>query len=143
MRKGKTYILAAVLLFAVVALAGVLAACGSSSDGGTTTESSPSAQPTSAADIAQQILGKAPSGLAKEIVDRGTVLVSTDANYAPQSSVNQDTGELEGFDIDTALAMGKAPRPHGRLQEGPVGDRHPRSADRQVGRLHRLHDDHA
>ena len=108
MRKGKTYILAAALLFAVVALAGVLAACGSSSDDGTTTESSPSPQATSAADIAQQILGKAPSGLAQEIVDRGTVLVSTDANYAPQSSVNQDTGELEGFDIDTALAMGEA-----------------------------------
>jgi polar amino acid transport system substrate-binding protein len=107
MRKGKTYILAAVLLVAIVAFAGVLAACGS--DDGTTDESaSPTAQATSAADIAQQILGKAPSGVAKEIVDRGTVLVSTDANYAPQSSVNQDTGELEGFDIDTALAMGKA-----------------------------------
>jgi polar amino acid transport system substrate-binding protein len=107
MRKGKTYILAAVLLVAIVAFAGVIAACGSS-DTGTTTESSPSPQATSAADIAQQILGKAPSGLAAKIVDRGTVLVSTDANYAPQSSVNQDTGELEGFDIDTALGMGKA-----------------------------------
>jgi polar amino acid transport system substrate-binding protein len=106
MRKGKTYILAAVLLVAIVAFAGILAACGSD-DGATDESASPTAQATSAADIAQQILGKAPSGVAKEIVDRGTVLVSTDANYAPQSSVNKTTGELEGFDIDTALAMGK------------------------------------
>jgi polar amino acid transport system substrate-binding protein len=107
MIKGKTYILAAVLLVVIVAFAGVLVACGS--DDATTTESSsPSPQATSAADIAQQILGKAPSGLAAEIVERGSVLVSTDANYAPQSSVNKDTGELEGFDIDTALAMGEA-----------------------------------
>lgn len=39
---------------------------------------------------------------------RGTLRVSTDANYAPQSSVNKETGELEGFDIDVALAMGEA-----------------------------------
>ena len=106
MRKSKTYILAAALLIVVVAFAGVLAACGGD-DEGTVTEGSPSPQATSAADIAQQILGKAPTGVAKEVVDRGSVFVSTDANYAPQSSVNQDTGELEGFDIDTALAMGE------------------------------------
>ena len=107
MRKGKTYILAAVLLVAIVAFAGVLVACGG--DDATTTESSsPSPQATSAADVAQQILGTAPSGLAAEIVERGSVLVSTDANYAPQSSVNKTTGELEGFDIDVALAMGEA-----------------------------------
>jgi polar amino acid transport system substrate-binding protein len=105
MRKGKTYILAAALLVAVVAFAGVLAACGSSDDG--TTESSPSPEATSAADIAQQILGKAPSGLAAKIVDRGSVIVSTDANYPPQSVVNKDTGDLEGFDIDVAKAMGE------------------------------------
>jgi polar amino acid transport system substrate-binding protein len=101
MRKSKTYILVAVLLVAVIALAGVAAACGSDS----TTEASPSPQATSAADIAQQVLGKAPSGLAATIVERGTVLVSTDANYAPQSSVNKDTGDLEGFDIDVANKM--------------------------------------
>jgi polar amino acid transport system substrate-binding protein len=107
MRKGKTYILAAVLLVAIVAFAGVLVACGGD-DGTTEASSSPSPQATSAADIAQQILGKAPSGLAAAIVERGSVLVSTDANYAPQSSVNKETGELEGFDIDVALAMGEA-----------------------------------
>jgi polar amino acid transport system substrate-binding protein len=105
MRKGKTYILAAVLLLAIVALAGALAACGDS--GGEEASSSPSPAATSAADIAQQILGKAPSGLAATIVDRGSVIVSTDANYPPQSVMNKDTNELEGFDIDVAKAMGE------------------------------------
>lgn len=103
MLKGKTYIVMTVLLVAVIALAGVLAACG----GDEATDSSPSPEATSAADIAQQILGKAPSGLAADIVDRGSVIVATDANYAPQSSVNKETGELEGFDIDVAKAMGE------------------------------------
>lgn len=100
MRKSKTYILVAVLLVAVIALAGVAAACG-----GDDTEASPSPEATSAADIAQQILGKAPSGLAQKIVDAGTVVVANDANYAPQSSVDQATGELVGFDVDVAKKM--------------------------------------
>jgi ABC-type amino acid transport substrate-binding protein len=101
MRKGKTYILAAALLVAVVALAGVLAACG----GSDSTESSPSPEATSAADIANMILGKAPTGLAQKIVDAGTVVVANDANYPPQSSVDQATGELVGFDVDVAKKM--------------------------------------
>jgi polar amino acid transport system substrate-binding protein len=102
MRKSKTYILVAVLLVAVIALAGVAAACG-----GDDTEASPSPEATSAADIANMILGKAPSGLAATIVDRGSVIVANDANYPPQSSVDQATGELVGFDVDVALKMGE------------------------------------
>ncbi len=101
MRKGKTYILAAVLLVAVIALAGLAAACGGSSDSG----SSPSPQATSAADIAQQILGKAPTGLAAKIVTADTVVVANDANYAPQSSIDKATGDLVGFDVDVAKKM--------------------------------------
>ncbi|HET6477399.1 MAG TPA: transporter substrate-binding domain-containing protein [Thermoleophilia bacterium] len=102
MRRSKTYILVAVLLVAVIALAGVAAACG-----GDDTEASPSPEATSAADIANMILGKAPSGLAATIVDRGSVIVANDANYPPQSSVDQATGELVGFDVDVALKMGE------------------------------------
>ena len=102
MRKSKTYILVAVLLVAVIALAGVAAACG-----GDDTEASPSPEATSAADIANMILGKAPSGLAATIVDRGSIIVANDANYPPQSSVDQATGELVGFDVDVALKMGE------------------------------------
>jgi len=101
MRKGKTYILAAVLLVAVIALAGFAAACGGSSNSG----SSPSPQATSAADVAQQILGKAPTGLAAKIVTADTVVVANDANYAPQSSIDKATGDLVGFDVDVAKKM--------------------------------------
>ena len=100
MHKGKTFILAAVLLIAIVALMGAVAACGGDD---TTTEPSPAA--TSAADIAQKILGKAPTGLAATIIDRGSVIVANDANYAPQSSIDKSTGELVGFDVDVAKKM--------------------------------------
>ena len=94
----KTYILAVLLVLAVVVMA-TAAACGSSSGG---SEASPSPQATSAADIAQQVLGHAPTGLAAEIISNGTMIVANDANYAPQSSVDQATGELVGFDVDVA-----------------------------------------
>jgi polar amino acid transport system substrate-binding protein len=41
-----------------------------------------------------------------EIIKKGEIVVSTDANYAPQSFIN-DKGELEGFDISVAKEMGK------------------------------------
>lgn len=106
MRKGKTYILAAVLLVAIVAFAGIAAACGSSSDGGSTAPSA-SAAATTPMDKATEILGHAPTGLAQKIVDAGTVVVANDANYPPQSSVDQATGELVGFDVDAAKKMGE------------------------------------
>ena len=106
MRKGKTYTLAAVLLIAIVAIAGVAAACGSSSDEASSTASA-SAAATGPMDIATQVLGQAPTGLAATIVDRGTVIVANDANYPPQSSVDQATGELVGFDVDVAKKMGE------------------------------------
>ena len=101
MRKGKTYILAAVLLVAIIALTGAVAACGGSSS----SSSSPTA--TTPMEKATQILGHAPTGLAKTIVDRGSVIVANDANYPPQSSVDQATGKLVGFDVDVANKMGE------------------------------------
>ena len=41
-----------------------------------------------------------------EIMAAGVLVVSTDANYAPQSFLN-DNGELDGFDIDVAKEAGK------------------------------------
>jgi polar amino acid transport system substrate-binding protein len=40
------------------------------------------------------------------IKSRGTLFVSTDPNYAPQSFLN-DAGELDGFDIDVAKEIAK------------------------------------
>jgi len=106
MRKGKTYILAAVLLIAIVAIAGFAAACGSSSSSSSSSASA-SAAATSPMDIATKILGHAPTGLAATIVNRGSVIVANDANYPPQSSVDQATGKLVGFDVDVANKMGE------------------------------------
>ena len=42
----------------------------------------------------------------EEIMDAKTIVVSTDANYAPQSFLN-DKGELEGFDVSVAKEVAK------------------------------------
>jgi len=106
MRKGKTYILAAVLLIAIVAIAGFVAACGSSSSTSSSSASASSAA-TTPMDVATKILGHAPTGLAATIVNRGSVIVANDANYPPQSSVDQATGKLVGFDVDVAKKVGE------------------------------------
>ena len=45
--------------------------------------------------------------LLAEICEKGTLTVSTDAAYPPQSSLNEQTGEFEGFDIDVATEIAK------------------------------------
>ena len=40
------------------------------------------------------------------ICDAGKIIVSTDPAYPPQSSLNAETGEYEGFDIDVANEIG-------------------------------------
>lgn len=46
-------------------------------------------------------------GLLAEICERGEITVSTDPAYPPQSSLNDQTGEYEGFDIDVATEIAK------------------------------------
>ena len=107
MRKGKSsVVVVAALLVAIIIAAVAIAACGSSTTS-STTSATPSAAATSASAIAEQILGHAPTGLAGQIVSKGSVLVANDANYPPQSSVDQKTGKLVGFDVDAANQMGK------------------------------------
>lgn len=63
-----------------------------------------------------------PTDLSSQIQQRGTIIVSTDPNYAPQSVLKADgqrtagtkcasdqltAGELEGFDIDVAVEIGR------------------------------------
>jgi polar amino acid transport system substrate-binding protein len=101
MRERKTHIVVAVLLVALVGMMAFAIGCGSSS-------SSSSASPTpggSAMERATTILGHAPTGLAKTIVDRGTILVANDPNYAPQSYIDKTTKKLVGFDVDVAVEM--------------------------------------
>jgi polar amino acid transport system substrate-binding protein len=48
--------------------------------------------------------GEEATGLLKTVLDSGTLRVSTDPAYPPQSSLNAD-GEWEGFDIDVATEI--------------------------------------
>jgi len=105
MKKRKTHILVAVLLVALVGMMAFAMGCGGSSS--TSSSASPTAPSGSAMERATTILGHAPTGLAKTIVDRGSVIVANDANYPPQSSVDQATGKLVGFDVDVANKMGE------------------------------------
>jgi polar amino acid transport system substrate-binding protein len=43
--------------------------------------------------------------LLAQICEEGTITVSTDPKYPPQSSLNLETGEYEGFDIDVATEI--------------------------------------
>lgn len=43
--------------------------------------------------------------LLAEVCDRGELVVSTDPAYPPQSSLNEDSGDYEGFDIDVATEV--------------------------------------
>lgn len=47
------------------------------------------------------------SDLLASIEDKGTITISTDPAYPPQSQLNEDTGEYEGFDIDVGTEIAK------------------------------------
>jgi polar amino acid transport system substrate-binding protein len=96
----RTFRSRSILVF-VAALSLVAAACGGDEDttepaGGNTGASSSGAcadADTSAGDLLAQIC------------EEGVITVSTDPAYPPQSSLNPETGEYEGFDIDVATAI--------------------------------------
>ena len=94
------------VLFAILTL--VAAACGDdggdagSGDGGTTGETTAAGETSAGGETA------AGDDLLAKIQEEGVITVSTDPAYPPQSSLNEETGEYEGFDIDTALEIGRA-----------------------------------
>ena len=83
-RKRKLYRLASLAVAIVAVLA--VSACGGGSSGSSSSSSS--------------------GNLLKEIEDRGTLRVSTDPAYPPQS-FQSNTGEYKGFDIDVAEEIAK------------------------------------
>ena len=81
-RKRKLYRLASLAVAIVAVLA--VSACGGGSSGSSSSS----------------------GNLLKEIEDRGTLRVSTDPAYPPQS-FQSNTGEYKGFDIDVAEEIAK------------------------------------
>jgi polar amino acid transport system substrate-binding protein len=89
MRRSR-YVVWTVVLSALVLVA---VACSNGSSGGSGASSAaPTAQPTDALSA---------------VMASGTLRVSTDPNYAPQSFYDQSTGKWQGFDIDVATEIAK------------------------------------
>jgi polar amino acid transport system substrate-binding protein len=89
------------LLFSGVLALG-LAGCGGDSGGGGSDGES-----TAASGDGVCATTDASGDLLAEVCDNGTLVVSTDPAYPPQSSLNDSTGEYEGFDIDVATEIAK------------------------------------
>ena len=96
----------------------VLVACQADEGGGS---QAPSEAPESQAAASEAPESEAPESAAADapvcesysgddhlgrICEAGVIVVSTDPAYPPQSFLNEETGEYEGFDIDTALEIG-------------------------------------
>ena len=87
-------------LLAVGAVLSVFAAaCGSSATEGSGGEGSGAATGVCAT------VDTTGTDLLAQICASGTIRVSTDPAYPPQSSLNEETGEYEGFDIDVATEI--------------------------------------
>jgi polar amino acid transport system substrate-binding protein len=87
------------LLFAVLAL--VAAACGQDEPADTGSgDESPAGQETVCSTYDQNA-----GDLLAQICKNGEIRVSTDPAYPPQSELNPETGEYEGFDIDVATEI--------------------------------------
>src|SRR5262249_12689534 len=87
-----------VVLAALLALP--LAACGNADTG-----SSGSGGSSEASGVCGST--DASGDLLAAICDKGTITVSTDPKYPPQSSFDEKTGEYVGFDIDVATEIAK------------------------------------
>ncbi len=94
--------LSSVALVALVALLALLAACGSDTD---TAAKPPAEGATTSAATGEGVCAGETTDLLAEICEKGTLSVSTDPAYPPQSSLDQQTGEYEGFDIDVATEI--------------------------------------
>ncbi len=91
------------LAAALLALVVPLAACGGD-DSSTATDEPAGGDETTAA-AGEGPCAEDPTDLLAEICEKGVLTVSTDPAYPPASSLNEQTGEYEGFDIDVATEI--------------------------------------
>jgi polar amino acid transport system substrate-binding protein len=97
------------------ALSITLAACSSGSDADTSAapEGSAGASPTVAKDDALAAMVPA------EIASDGTLLIGTDASYAPNEFIAEDGTTIVGFDVDLATAVGQVLGLQTEMQNAP------------------------
>jgi len=96
------------------AMAVLVAACSSGGGAAPATSEAASAAPSEAAPSAAESMAPSESasvapiegGLLDKVLKAGKLVVSTDANYAPQSFLKTD-GTFEGFDIDVGTEIAK------------------------------------
>jgi polar amino acid transport system substrate-binding protein len=92
----------------MVAVGSLLAACGgpgtTSSPSGAMSEAPMSEAPMSEAPMSEAPATPIAGGLLDKILTAGTLVVSTDPAYPPQSEVTAE-GDYEGFDIDVATEI--------------------------------------
>ncbi|HVQ88848.1 MAG TPA: transporter substrate-binding domain-containing protein [Actinomycetes bacterium] len=89
------------IVFALAAVTSLgLAACGNDDSGGTDTTT-----PAAGADTVCSTVDTSGTDLLAQVCKEGVITVSTDPAYPPQSSLNLETNELEGFDIDVATEI--------------------------------------
>jgi polar amino acid transport system substrate-binding protein len=92
------------LLVALVALvAALLAACGGDSDSSAKDDGGD--EPAAA--TGEGVCGGDVADELAKVCEAGKLTVSTDPAYPPQSSLNEQTGKYEGFDIDVATEIAK------------------------------------
>jgi polar amino acid transport system substrate-binding protein len=91
------------LVVALVALVALLAACG----GGDDSQAEPAGGGSSSSAAGEGVCAGQTTDLLAEICENGTLTVSTDPAYPPQSSLDEQTGKYEGFDIDVATEIAK------------------------------------
>jgi polar amino acid transport system substrate-binding protein len=95
--------------FAILPIAAlILAACQGGGESPTAEESEAAASNGASGGAAGLTCDSADlDGQLADICEAGVIRVSTDPAYPPQSFLNEDTGEYEGFDIDVANEIGE------------------------------------
>ena len=111
------------LAAALLALIVPLAACGGD-DTSTATDEPDTSDTSSSAAAEEEGPCTDATDLLAEVCDAGVLTVSTDPAYPPASSLNEQTGEYEGFDIDVATEIAE------RLGVDVAGRRRPGTSSR-------------
>ena len=92
---------------ALLALLAPLTACGGDDSSAADPGGGGNSDQTSEAAGDAAVCDGETTDLLKEVCDKGKLTVSTDPAYPPASSLNEQTGEYEGFDIDVATEIAK------------------------------------